>query len=177
MDGSDGLVVGCMIIMFLTLNIKFNFSSNLSLFLGSLLIFLSWNWPPAKIFMGDVGSNFLGIYFAANLIQLPKNEILGLLLIGSPLFGDALVTLIKRFFSGQNIFKAHRHHLYQRLCLGKLSKKKVCLIYVLQSSVLSFMYLRFDLIYEIVAVFIFFLIMYILDLKYALSFRKLIEFD
>ena len=163
--------------MFLTLNIKFNFSSNLSLFLGSLLIFLSWNWPPAKIFMGDVGSNFLGIYFAANLIQLPKNEILGLLLIGSPLFGDALVTLIKRFFSGQNIFKAHRHHLYQRLCLGKLSKKKVCLIYVLQSSVLSFMYLRFDLIYEIVAVFIFFLIMYILDLKYALSFRKLIEFD
>ena len=72
MDGSDGLVAGCMIIMFLTLNIKFNFSFNLSLLLGSLLTFLSWNWPPAKIFMGDVGSNFLGIYFVANLLQLPK---------------------------------------------------------------------------------------------------------
>ena len=59
MDGSDGLVVGCMLVMFLTLNIKVNYTSNLSLFLGSLLTFLTWNWPPAKIFMGDVGSNFL----------------------------------------------------------------------------------------------------------------------
>ena len=175
MDGSDGLVVGCMIVMFLTLNIKLNYTSNLSLFLGSLLTFLTWNWPPAKIFMGDVGSNFLGIYFIANLIQLPASEILGLLLIGGPLFGDALVTLLRRFFSGQNIFNAHRQHLYQRLFLGKLSKKNICLIYILQSSVLSFTYLRFDLLYEIAALFIFFLIMYILDFKYALSFRKSIE--
>tara|TARA_A100001035_G_scaffold42997_1_gene30072 strand:- start:2327 stop:3331 length:1005 start_codon:yes stop_codon:yes gene_type:complete len=177
MDGSDGLVVGCMLVLFLTLNIKLNFTANLSLLLGSLLIFLSWNWPPAKIFMGDVGSNFLGIYFAANLLLLPKNEILGLFLIGSPLFGDALVTLFRRFISGQNIFNAHRQHLYQRLCLGNLSKKKVCLIYISQSSVLSFTYLKFNLIFEIGALFIFFLIMYILDSKYALSFKESIKLD
>ena len=65
MDGSDGLVVGCMLILFLTLNIKLNFAVNLSLLLGSLIIFLSWNWPPARIFMGDVGSNFLGDLFCS----------------------------------------------------------------------------------------------------------------
>ncbi len=177
MDGSDGLVAGCMLVLFFTLNIKLNFTANLSFLLGSLLTFLFWNWPPAKIFMGDVGSNFLGIYFVANLLQIPKTEILGLLLIGSPLFGDALVTLFRRFFSRQNIFKAHRQHLYQRLCLGKFSKKEVCIIYILQSSVLSFTYLNFNLLSEIVTVFIFFLIMYILDFNYALSFRKSIDID
>ncbi len=177
MDGSDGLVAGCMLVLFLTLNIKLNFTTNLTLLLGSLLTFLFWNWPPAKIFMGDVGSNFLGIYFVANMLQLPENEIIGLFLIGSPLFGDALITLIRRFFSRQNIFKAHRQHLYQRLCLGELSKKKVFIIYLLQCASLSYIYIKFDFLHEVTTVFIFFLIMYILDIKYAVSFRKSINLD
>jgi len=159
------------------LNIKLNQTPNLTLLLGSLLTFLFWNWPPAKIFMGDVGSNFLGIYFVANMLQLPKSEIIGLFLIGSPLFGDALITLIRRFFSRQNIFNAHRQHLYQRLCLGELSKKKVCIIYFLQCSLLSYIYIKFGFLHEMATVFIFFLIMYILDIKYALSFKKSITLD
>ena len=107
MDGSDGLVAGCMFVLFITLNFKLNYAPNLIILLGSLLTFLFWNWPPAKIFMGDVGSNFLGIYFVANMLQLDNIEILGLVFIASPLYGDALITLLRRFISGQNIFQAH----------------------------------------------------------------------
>ena len=177
MDGSDGLVAGCMFILFITMNLKLNLNANLSLMIGSMLTFLFWNWSPAKIFMGDVGSNFLGIYFVANLLQLPESEILGLLLIGSPLYGDALLTLLRRFFTRQNIFKAHRQHLYQRLYLGNLSKQKVSLIYISQCLILSYMYIRIGFLQEIATVFIFFLIMYILEIKYALSFKNSLKLD
>ncbi len=172
MDGSDGLVAGCMLVLFLTLNLKLNYAPNLIILLGSLLTFLFWNWPPAKVFMGDVGSNFLGIYFVANLLQLPNSEILGLIFIGSPIFGDAFITLLRRFLSGKNIFQAHRQHLYQRLYLGGLSKHIICLCYISLCAFLSLTYLKLNFIYEIVAVSFVLLTMFIIDVKYALSFDK-----
>ena len=174
MDGSDGLVAGCMFILFLTLNFKLNYDPNLSILLGSLLTFLFWNWPPAKVFMGDVGSNFLGIYFVANLLQLENSEILGLIFIGSPLFGDALITLLRRFISRQNIFQAHRKHLYQRLYLGGLSKQLISLYYISSCTFLSLIYFKLNFTYEIVAVSFVLLIMFIIDGKYALSFKDTI---
>ena len=72
MDSSDGLVAGCMLVILLTLNIKLNLTPNLTLLLGSLLMFLFAELASTKIFMGDVGSNFLGIYFVANMLQLQK---------------------------------------------------------------------------------------------------------
>ena len=87
MDGSDGLVGGCMFILFLIINIKLNFNASTIILLGSLATFVYWNWSPAKIFMGDTGSTFLGIYFIGNLLQFRNSqEILGLFLIASPLF-------------------------------------------------------------------------------------------
>ena len=172
MDGSDGLVAGCMFVIFLSINFKLNSANSLSILLGSLSTFLFWNFPPAKVFMGDVGSNFLGIFFAANLIQLDNSEIIGLALISTPLFGDALITLLRRFFSRQNIFKAHRQHIYQRLHLGGASKKFVCLLYILQSSVIAYTYIRLNFVYEIVTVFLCLFIMFIVDIKYALSFKN-----
>ncbi len=171
MDGSDGLVAGCMFVLFITLNFKLNYAPNLIILLGSLLTFLFWNWPPAKVFMGDVGSNFLGIYFVANMLQLDNIEILGLVFIASPLYGDALITLLRRFISRQNIFQAHRQHLYQRLYLGGLSKQIICLCYIFSCTFLSLIYLKLNLIYEIVAVSFVLLIMFIIDDKYALSFK------
>ena len=172
MDGSDGLVAGCMFVIFLSINFKLNSANSLSILLGSLSTFLFWNFPPAKVFMGDVGSNFLGIFFAANLIQLDNSEIIGLALISTPLFGDAFITLLRRFFSRQNIFKAHRQHIYQRLHLGGASKKFVCLLYILQSSVIAYKYIRLNFVYEIVTVFLCLFIMFIVDIKYALSFKN-----
>ena len=75
--------------------------------------------------MGDIGSTFLGVYFIANILQFNDiNEIVGLLLIASPILEMLYLIYFGAFLRGQNIFKAHRQHLYQRLYLGKLSKNK-----------------------------------------------------
>tara|TARA_A100001388_G_C28572822_1_gene405106 strand:- start:135 stop:677 length:543 start_codon:yes stop_codon:yes gene_type:complete len=176
MDGSDGLVAGCMFIFFAIINYKLNLNISIIILLGSLLTFICWNWYPAKIFMGDIGSTFLGVYFIANILQFNDvNEIVGLLLVASPLFGDALITIFRRFLKKQNIFKAHRQHLYQRLYLGKLSKQQVALIYILQTSIIGIIYIKINIIYEITAIFVCFFIMWLLELKYAVSFEKAIN--
>tara|TARA_Y200000002_G_scaffold382983_1_gene402394 strand:- start:1626 stop:2612 length:987 start_codon:yes stop_codon:yes gene_type:complete len=173
MDGSDGLVAGCMFVFFLIINYKLNSNISIIILLGSLAAFIYWNWNPAKIFMGDIGSTFLGVYFAANILQFNEiNEIVGLLLIASPFFGDALITVLRRFFKRQNIFKAHRQHLYQRLYLGKLSKQQVAIIYILQSLMIGIVYIKLNFIYEIGTIFASFFIMFILEKKYAVSFEQ-----
>lgn len=80
--------------------------------------FLGFNWPPAKIFMGDVGSTFLGfLLFAfallsasAGWISLWQWTILGVLFAA-----DATTALLRRLVQGENVMEAHRSHAYQRL--------------------------------------------------------------
>ena len=173
MDGSDGLVAGCMFVFFLIINYKLNSNISIIILLGSLATFIYWNWYPAKIFMGDIGSTFLGLYFIANVLQFNNiNEIIGLLLIATPFFGDALITIFRRFLSKQNIFKAHRQHLYQRLYLGKLSKQQVAILYILQILIIGIVYIKLNFIYEIGTIFVSFFIMSLVEKKYALSFEE-----
>lgn len=77
--------------------------------------FLCWNWQPAKIFMGDVGSGFLGFSLATLLVwALPLGEVFWALLILSGVFVvDSSVTLGRRFLAGEPITQAHRSHAYQ----------------------------------------------------------------
>lgn len=78
--------------------------------------FLVWNWPQAKIFMGDVGSGFLG--FALGLLILmaghnhPVYVHIGLILFAA-FITDATVTLVRRYISGQKWYEAHCSHAYQ----------------------------------------------------------------
>ena len=130
MDGIDGLVAGCMLIILLSLYIL-KVDELLPLIAG-LLAFLLWNWSPSKIFMGDSGSTFLGGIFFGVLLKLHDPiTLIGVLLISTPLLGDAAICVIKRFFAGKNIFKAHRSHLYQRLQRAGFSHTKVSTIYIL----------------------------------------------
>jgi Fuc2NAc and GlcNAc transferase len=80
--------------------------------------FLGWNWPPAQIFMGDVGSGFLGFTFGALALIAGRSGALplplGLLLAGVFAF-DATVTLLRRMARGERWHQAHRSHAYQRL--------------------------------------------------------------
>lgn len=82
----------------------------------AVLGFLVWNWPPAKIFMGDVGSGYLGYILAVIAISSAINNILSLwvwlILLGIFLV-DATVTLIRRLITGQRWYDAHRCHAYQ----------------------------------------------------------------
>lgn len=85
---------------------------------GATAGFLVWNWPPARIFMGDVGSGFLGFTFAALAIAAGRSGALPAqvwaLLLGVFLF-DATVTLLRRVARGETWYAAHRSHAYQRL--------------------------------------------------------------
>ncbi len=79
--------------------------------------FLCWNFPPARIFMGDAGSGGLGFFVGALLLVSTHLDPL-LLWCGLILFGvfivDATYTLIVRLVSGHRIYEAHRSHCYQK---------------------------------------------------------------
>lgn len=89
-----------------------------AVFLASASIgFLIWNWPQARIFMGDVGSGFLGLLLGV-LIVLAAEQALVLLYCGLILFGvfivDASYTLSVRMLTKQTWYQAHCSHAYQR---------------------------------------------------------------
>ncbi len=90
--------------------------------------FLMWNWPPARLFMGDVGSGFLGFFFGGlavaseNARALPA--LLWLLLLG-PFFVDATVTLVRRMLRGERWHTAHRGHAYQRAVQSGWTHRRV----------------------------------------------------
>ena len=116
MDGLDGLVGASMSVAITCLLYSLNSSWPLWTLVGSLLGFLFFNWSPAKVFMGDVGSTFLGAVFAGLVLQSPSwSEAFGFLLVATPLLGDACFCVLRRFFAGQRVFEAHRLHLFQCL--------------------------------------------------------------
>ena len=80
--------------------------------------FLLWNWPPAKIFMGDVGSGYLGFVIAVLAVVASQDNPVSIwvwLILGGAFFVDATVTLAVRTFRGQRLQEAHRSHAYQHL--------------------------------------------------------------
>ena len=122
MDGLDGLVALCGIVLMA--------SVGLWPVAGALLGFLAWNWSPAKVFMGDVGSTWIGAVFAGMVLQQPGPwEAISLLLVSFPLLGDALICVLRRLRAGQPVFQAHRLHLFQRLQRGGWPHAKVAFVY------------------------------------------------
>lgn len=117
---------------------------------GTLLVaaslgFLWHNRPPAKIFMGDVGSTFLGFAFASLAVYAaqrdPRLAVAGILAVW-PFVIDGNLTLARRAMKRENIFKAHRSHLYQLLTQAGWSHGRVTSLYaVLSASGVAFAYL------------------------------------
>ncbi len=90
--------------------------------------FLLWNWSPARIFMGDVGSGFLGFLFGALAVASEATGalpgIIWLLLLGVFIV-DATATLLRRMVLGHCWYCAHRQHAYQRAVQAGLSHRQV----------------------------------------------------
>lgn len=110
------------------------------LLLASVLGFLIWNWPPAKIFMGDVGSGFLGFVFAVTALWSENSEAMPLLvwlLLLGVFIVDATVTLVKRMSRGEKLYEAHRSHVYQLAVQAGYSHKQVTLIVALINIILA----------------------------------------
>ena len=113
------------------------FVSALGLFsAGAAVGFLTLNWPPARIFMGDAGSTVLGFLFAAApLVAAGESPVaFDCLLIAAalalwPFLVDGTFTLVRRLGRGENILQAHRSHLYQRLVIAGQTHRRVTLVY------------------------------------------------
>ncbi len=140
MDGIDGLVaINFIIFLFVSsINISLSFLPLMMMMMG----FIIWNWNPAKVFMGDTGSTFLGSITV--LIFLENESLINaffLILVITPLLFDAFSCVIRRLIAGQNIFRPHKLHLYQRLHQAGWSHGKVSLIYGIASCILSILFL------------------------------------
>lgn len=136
MDGIDGLAGGMAVIGFGTLAVFGWMSGQFVYCIMNLLIasaaagFLLFNFPPARIFMGDVGSAVLGLFAGAFSLWGIKAGFLppwAALLVFSPFIIDATATLIRRLLAGERVWEAHKTHYYQRLVQFGWSHKKVVL--------------------------------------------------
>lgn len=102
--------------------------------------FLLWNKPPAKIFMGDVGSTLLGflviMFGLLGEVYYRVPFLLWIILYSVFLF-DATITLVRRICHGDTWYQAHRLHAYQRLQLEHWSHRKILLWVVLLNIILA----------------------------------------
>jgi Fuc2NAc and GlcNAc transferase len=97
---------------------------------GGLLGFLVWNWAPARIFMGDVGSGFLGFTVTALAILSSRSSRVPpevWTILGGTFIVDATVTLIRRAARGESWLQPHRLHAYQHLARRWKSHARVTL--------------------------------------------------
>ncbi len=144
MDGIDGLVALLMIIITLTWCVL-----NSYIFLPlvfSLFGFIIWNWSPAKVFMGDVGSTYLGVFLCYLIISNTTIEnSIGTFLVAGTLWIDPLLCLVRRKLNNQNIFDAHRLHLYQRLVQAGISHSNVSMLYGVSTLILAITSIFFSL--------------------------------
>lgn len=122
MDGIDGIASVEAICVCLGACLLYWIAGNVELIWAPLLLaaavagFLFWNFPPAKIFMGDAGSGFLGIVLGALSIQAAwasADMLWGWLILLGVFIVDATFTLFRRLLRGDKVYEAHRSHAYQ----------------------------------------------------------------
>lgn len=136
LDGTDG-IIGLQAAIF-GLHILLNGSTDSralifgAVVVGASLGFLIWNWSPAKIFLGDVGSGAVGILMVVGGILLMARKemsLVGAFLPLAPIFLDASVTLLARALKGARLSDAHREHVYQVLAIGGWGHPRIALAY------------------------------------------------
>ena len=124
MDGMDGFAAGMAVMGFGSFALLGWFAGDTRFMALNLIVaaaaggFLVFNFPPAKIFMGDLGSSLLGFLAAAFALWAERDGLFPLwvsVLIFSPFIVDATITLLRRILKREKFWQAHRTHYYQRL--------------------------------------------------------------
>jgi UDP-N-acetylmuramyl pentapeptide phosphotransferase/UDP-N-acetylglucosamine-1-phosphate transferase len=137
MDGSDGLAGGMAAIGFATYAIAAAIGGDAALaalataLAAASAAFLVYNFHPARIFLGDVGSIPLGFLAAALGVVGWRNDLWPLwfpVLVFGPFIGDATLTLARRLARGERVWEAHRSHYYQRLVRMGFGHRRTALI-------------------------------------------------
>lgn len=137
-DGLDGLAAGIALLALMPMMVLATFKGNLVLALvcsclaGSLLGFLPYNFHPARIFMGDSGSMFLGFILAVVSIstatkgRIAVAMLTPILALGMPIL-DTLLAIARRAWFGQSMFVGDRGHIHHRLLDAGLSHRNTVL--------------------------------------------------
>ncbi|MGD9725900.1 MAG: glycosyltransferase family 4 protein [Nitrospiraceae bacterium] len=152
-DGLDGLAGGLAFLSFAGIGYLAFLSHDSTIlllamgFLGGLLGFLRYNTYPARIFMGDAGSQTLGFFMGVLVILLsdpsrtPFNPTIGLLILGLP-FLDTIAVMGHRLAKGRSPFVGDRNHIHHRLlALGFSHYEAVIVIYAVQAIMVGLGYL------------------------------------
>jgi UDP-N-acetylmuramyl pentapeptide phosphotransferase/UDP-N-acetylglucosamine-1-phosphate transferase len=137
MDGANGLAGGMALFGFGALGLAASQAGGTLSYValaaaGGAVGFLVFNFHPARIFMGDVGSIPLGFLAGALGLFGVRDGLWPLafpLLVFSPFIVDATLTLARRALRGEKIWQAHREHYYQRLVQSGWSHRRVALAY------------------------------------------------
>lgn len=145
LDGLDGLAAGVtgifsVVLFWLSLFIIVNQPETALIAIilfGVVLGFLRWNWHPAKIFMGDSGSNMLGFLIAALAIISGAKLATAALILAFPIL-DAVWAFVRRIRQGKHPFLADKEHLHHRLLSVGVAHKNVVLIILSLVALLGF---------------------------------------
>jgi UDP-GlcNAc:undecaprenyl-phosphate/decaprenyl-phosphate GlcNAc-1-phosphate transferase len=168
-DGLDGLAAG---VTFLSLGLIgfIAFESEIIgvmlvalATMGALMGFLRYNTHPAKVFMGDTGSQFIGFTSAGLAVYLAQssasaiNPILPLLILGLPIM-DTLMVMVVRIYSGKSPFYPDKNHIHHQLMkFGFYHYEAVAILYVLQIFLVSIGgIIRFDDAINLIGFYLFF---------------------
>lgn len=137
MDGMDGFAGGMAVIGFATLSLLGVLAGNeqyaviCAIAAAAAAGFLWFNFPPARIFMGDVGSSTLGLLAAALSLWGARDGVFpfwAAVLVFLPFIADATVTLLRRLWRGEKIWQAHKKHYYQQLVQAGWGHRKTVLV-------------------------------------------------
>ncbi len=145
--------------------------------IGALIGFLRFNTHPARVFMGDSGSQVLGFCAAALAVLLtqdadaPLSTALPLLLLGMPII-DTLTVMTERIIEGRSPFRADRRHIHHRLlALGFEHWEAVMLLYVLQGGLfVAAWFMRYDTDWLVTVVFVAFAALVLIPMRLAQHF-------
>jgi UDP-N-acetylmuramyl pentapeptide phosphotransferase/UDP-N-acetylglucosamine-1-phosphate transferase len=145
MDGVDGIsgiqtvsiTAGILVIgLIFPETITWELGSFSMLILGASLGFLLWNWQPARIFLGDVGSIPLGFFLGWLLLELAvKGFWIPAIVLPLYYLSDSTSTLIKRLIDGKKFWQAHSEHYYQLAVRSGMNHSRVC-SYILFTNII-----------------------------------------
>ncbi len=157
LDGIDGYLAAEIVFIGLATFLLINNIIGLIL-AAAVLGFLFWNWPKAKIFMGDVGSTLLGFTVAVMAIYYQNQHFSNIpvwLILTSVFWYDATITIWRRFRNKEQLSVAHRKHAFQRLVLSGWSHQKTMLAAVVLNIIgfglayLAYQFANFDWLFLI----------------------------
>ncbi len=149
LDGIDGYVAAEVIFITMAAFIVFGDPVALILFV-SALGFIIWNWQPAKIFMGDVGSTLLGFNIGVLAIYYQNNNVSSILvwiIISCAFWFDATFTLYRRIKNREKLLQAHKKHANQRIVQAGYSHQKT-VVYLLIINMVLFVFACLSVLYS-----------------------------